>query len=61
MRARTGTKYDNWSGLVSWGEVSEDDGTYSADQTVEFDEDFELDSVYFKLVDNNSYDENGAE
>ncbi len=51
--------YDAWSGLVEWGGVSESDGTYTASQTIKYDEDFELDSVYFWLWDNDSFGEDG--
>jgi hypothetical protein len=52
--------YDAWSGLVEWGGVSESDGTYTASQTIKYDEDFEMDSVYFWLWDNDSYGKDGA-
>lgn len=55
------TGYDNWSGLVEWGGVSESDGTYTVSQTIKYDEDFELDSVYFWLWDNDSFGKDGAE
>ena len=53
--------YDAWSGLVEWGGVSESDGTYTVPQTIKYDEDFEVDTVYFWLWDNDSYGEDGAE
>jgi len=53
--------FDWWRDtLVSWGEVSEDDGTYSVDLFVEYDEDFEMDSVEFNLADTNSYGAAGS-
>lgn len=53
--------YNAWSDLVEWGDVSESDGTYTVPQTIKYDEDFEIDSVYFWLWDNDSYGEDGAE
>jgi hypothetical protein len=55
------TKFDEWSGLVEWGTVSDNDGSYVVDQTINLDEDFVLDSVYFWMWDNNSYGPAGAE
>lgn len=55
------TGYDAWSGLVEWGGVSEIGGTYTASQTIKYDEDFELDSVYFWLWDNDSFGKDGDE
>lgn len=52
--------YDQWKSLVTWGKVSEDDGTYSVDQTIDYDEDFELDSVTFDLADTDSYGADGS-
>ena len=49
------TGYDKWKKLVEWGGVSESDGTYTVPQTIKYDEDFEVDTVYFWMWDNDSY------
>lgn len=54
------TGYATWNHLVSWGSVSEDDGTYSVEQIIDYDEDFEVDSVSFNLADTNSYGAAGS-
>lgn len=52
--------FDEWSDLVEWGSVSEDEGSYTADQTIKWDEDFIVDSVYFWMWDNSSYGPDGS-
>ena len=47
--------FDYWSGLVEWGGVSESNGTYTVPQTIKYDEDFEVDSIYFWLWDRSSF------
>ena len=53
--------FNYWKGLVTWGGVTDNGGSYSVDQTIWWDEDFETDYVYFWMWDNNSYGPNGAE
>ena len=53
--------WNDYQNLSEWGGISENNGVYSAEQTIRKDENFLVDYVSFAIIDQDAFDENGAE